>query len=371
MAQIIILLSFLALSYLPRRVSAQLLMMVVLFVPNVFLLALSAVAICGQVIDHAISYMLIASRKLVSGLKSIFQSKKAASSKSTVSEDTLPTSSGIHHAHSFGYSVRFLLRICHYILSAAVSPLYAGEDSYRIQRPAKGSPTTLVILFRGNGLSLDETYGENSKNGSIVLTMPQPCSKGESVSMQSKLLVKLLTENPSLTTVDMRAHSLGVAQALSLLEQPSVKNSLKQSRVSAIRMRLYGGFKSLPALFRPLNFSCLFSSVVPCLWGALPFMYFQWNYRNQQSMKNIINTYSGQAFSKISLSVDEYYCYKNLDQILGDNTHILSDDLMAEAKKVGHFSFSSTNSMENHNDWGDKRNLDVRPAKQYGFFHGI
>ena len=81
----------------------------------------------------------------------------------------------------------------------------------------------------------------------------------------------------------------------------------------------------------------------------------QWNYRNQKSLSGILNAHDQGNFGKSQLVINEYYCPNNQDEILGTNTHILSDSLKNHSrddKTDPALKLQSHPSMAHHCDLG-------------------
>ena len=321
--------------------SAQLCLMIALSPINAFILVLSLVAIINKNLDHIIYHWRF----------SPFYCDPS---------HNLDISCGQHNAHTVGHTFfREILRSPHYVLSSVISPLYMSDDKFSISNNTNRRlyypilNTSLVVIFRGNQWSLDPCSNIRPKTGTILLTMPQPCSHQESLSFQTSLIKKVLQKNPHIKTIDFRAHSLGVAQALSVLDSKSMQEDLKQSQIESIHVSMYAGFKSMLSMFSPFNASNSLSFIAPCLWGGIPFVLSQWNFRNQKSLSGILNAYDQGKFGGSQLIINEYYCPNNQDTVLGANTHILSDTLKNPSrndKLRPRLTLFSDPSMKNHCD---------------------
>ena len=322
--------------------SCLLFIMIALSPINAFILPFSLLSMIGKNLDHIISRWRYSPLFFPQSLN-------------------LDLSQGEHHAHTFGYTfLGHLLRFPHYILSSVISPLYLGDDKFSIRYSDHSlyhsvPNTKLVVIFRGNGWPLDSCREIRPSPETILLTMPQPCSHQESLSFQTSLIKKILLENPNIKTIDFRAHSLGVAQALSVLDSKDIQAQLNQSKIQSIHVSMYAGFKSMLSMFSPFNVSKKLSYIPHCLWGGIPFVLYQWNYRNQKSLSGILNAHDQGNFGKSQLVINEYYCPNNQDEILGANTHILSDSLKNHSrddKTDPALKLQSHPSMAHHCDLG-------------------
>lgn len=320
--------------------SCLFLIMIATFPINAFILTFSLLSMVGKNLDCILSYW--------------YHSPQY---------HNLNLSGGEHHAHTFGYTLLGkILRFPHYLLSSIISPLYMSDDKFLISYSNNSSHTRLVVLFRGNAWPLDYLRNITPQSKTIFLTMPQPCSHHESLSFQTSLIKKILEENPHIDTIDFRAHSLGVAQALSVLNSKTIQTQFKQANIQSIHVSMYAGFKSILSMFNPFNASNPLSFIALCLWGSMPFVLSQWNYRNQKSLSGILNAYNQGDFGHAQLTLNEYYCPNNKDAVLGANTHILSEALKTTSRSNNTHAtpiLESHPSMEHHNNLGDS------------FFNGI
>ncbi len=241
----------------------------------------------------------------------------------------------------------------HHQLSKLIAPL-SSENQSTLKHPQNVPQehiTKLIVLFRGNGEDLHSMrHFHVDTLDTALLIMPQPASKEDGKNLQLAMLTKALKQYPNTTHIDMRGHSLGVAQLLHLMSTPETIHMLQKTPAQLLDITILGGFQSVMNFFRPCQPPCE-TAFAPYLWGFIPSAWWNWNYNNVQALTTFIENLPPTTSTFPSIALKEYYCEGLQDETLGLNTGIIpalsAETLLATPKNL---TYRCEDSMQSHCD---------------------
>lgn len=230
-----------------------------------------------------------------------------------------------------------LLLFCYRLLSSPVSPqatiLNPGQRCVTVERELNHANNTVVFDFPPNMGQVPSYFDLVSCRRRMlckkIVFMNQPFSKREGLSTHRSTIIDLVENDSSIDKIIFRGHSLGAACMLAVVSDSQILRLLKDKSME-VDIRIGGTMNSILEFFVPFKHRAGLFSYLYLLWGYLPIVLFNWNYRSKSAIRDIKASLSSARIKE---------CYSLRDPILGTNTNV-TDEGVASMK--GHNDLDSS-----------------------------
>lgn len=234
-----------------------------------------------------------------------------------------------------------LLLFCYRLLSSPVSPqatiFNPDQRCVTVEKQLNHAHNNIVVFdFPPNmGQAPSNYYLDRCRQQmrcKKIAFMNQPFSKREGLSIHRSTIIDLVQNDRSIDKIIFLGHSLGAACMLAAVSDSQILQLLRDRSIE-VEIRIGATMNSILEFFIPFKHRAGLFSYLYLLWGYLPIVLFNWNYRSKSAIREIKASLS-------SASITE--CYSRKDRVLGTNTNVTDEGL---ASMKGHndldFSFYS------------------------------